>query len=259
MNDETLIRLNKFLSQCGVGSRRSCDSLIEQGKIRINGIVVTKLGTRIDPIKDRVEVGTRTVKQVRSFEHFAYNKPRGVLVTASDPQGRTTIYDALLRQGIDVRHLKYSGRLDYESEGLLLLSNDGALIHGLTHPRFAVKKTYQIALERPLAEDERTIMVEKGVLSQNQLLRAGRIEAVHSITGESALYLYEVDLFEGKNRQIRRMFEAFGYNIVALKRIQYASVKLGDLPPDKIRSLTPREIAGLRNTGYPCNKDTGSL
>ena len=138
------VRLNRYLAQCGLGARRKCDLLIESGHVIVNGEKVTSLGTKVRPGIDRVEYKGTALKPLNTLEYLAYNKPRGVMVTREDPEGRATIYETLARAGLDAGHLNYVGRLDFNSEGLLLLTNDGALIHALTHPRFHIKKTYQV-------------------------------------------------------------------------------------------------------------------
>jgi 23S rRNA pseudouridine2605 synthase len=240
-----VIRLNRFLAQCGLGARRKCDEIINSGHVFVNGHKVTELGTKVS-LNDKVEYHGKTVVPVRRHEYWAYHKPPGVMVTKDDPQGRTTVFQALQQAGIDAGHLNYMGRLDYVSEGLLLLTNDGGLIHALTHPRYRIKKVYQIQINRPLAKfDEEKFL--GGIESEGQVLHAG---AVKRVSGPTAGYWYEVDLYEGKNRQARRMFEALHYQILRLVRTRFASVRLGDLAAGAVRPLVPRELAGLRNAGF---------
>lgn len=244
------VRLNRFLAQCGLGSRRACDGLIGAGKISVNGCRVTKLGTRVDPAHDTVTCGGRRMKVVRRKEYLVYHKPRDTMVTRSDPRGRPTIYDRLRERGYRCDHLRYVGRLDRDSEGLLLLTNDGDLVHGLTHPRFHIKKVYRITLDAPLGETERNALVVSGIESRGQLLRAAEITEVG--TGERGVRScrYEVVLYQGKNRQIRRMCEGVGRSVVRLQRIRLGSVRLGKLPRGALRAVTPRELAGLKATGH---------
>ena len=243
------IRLNRFLAQCGLGSRRTCDDLISSGHIYCNGVAVVEMGLRVDPATDRIEYHGKQVRVLRGFEYVAYYKPREVMVTAQDPQGRTTIYEAIGAGGRDVLHLRYVGRLDYQSEGLLLLTNDGDLLHALTHPRFHVKKVYQVKAERLLTPAECAALTG-GVESEGQLLRAGAVRQLSQPEGDRKQFWYEIDLYEGKNRQIRRMFEALPVLIGRLRRVQYGGVKLGVLQPGEIRPLTEKEIASLKNTGF---------
>jgi 23S rRNA pseudouridine2605 synthase len=168
------------------------------------------------------------------------------MVTNSDPEGRLTIYEALRNSGLDAGLLRYVGRLDYLSEGLLLLTNDGALIHALTHPRFHIKKIYMVRTGRPLDGGDISKLID-GVESEGQLLRAASVNAVGVKPDQ---YWYEVALFEGKNRQIRRMLEGIGHEVRRLRRTAFGSVRLGDMTAGEYRELTPREIAGLKNAGF---------
>lgn len=243
------VRLNRYLARCGLGSRRACDAIIAAGKIMINGKKVTTLGVTVDPAADNVEYCGNVLQEIKERAYIAYHKSRGSLVTASDPQGRETVYDALGKKGLPAAHLKYIGRLDRNSEGLLLLTNDGELIHALTHPRFHIKKVYQVAIDRVLSREDADAMVHSGIASEGQILHAG---AIRELPGKStpATCWYEVDLYEGKNRQIRRMFEACGYTVRKLKRTQFGVVKLGGLKRGSYRSLTDREIKGLKSKGF---------
>ncbi len=243
------IRLNRYLAQCGLGSRRKCDALISAGQILVNGIKVTELGVRVDPCADTIAHNGVQIKEVRQLEYVAYHKSRGVLVTADDPQGRKTIYDELRDRGYDAAHLKYIGRLDMDSEGLLLLTNDGDMVHALTHPRFQIKKVYQVQIDRALLQADSHAMVEQGVVSEGQVLHAGAIRSIEE-RGLKGGYWYEIDLYEGKNRQIRRMFEALGYSVKRLKRVQFSSIKIGELIRASYRFLEEREIRSLKNRGY---------
>jgi 23S rRNA pseudouridine2605 synthase len=243
---EETIRLNRFMAQAGLGARRKCDEIIKSGHVLVNGVKVTELGTKVS-LSDKVEYCGRTVVPVRRHEYWAYHKPPGVMVTKEDPQGRTTVFQALHQDGFDAGHLNYVGRLDYVSEGLLLFTNDGSLIHSLTHPRYQIKKVYLVQVNRPLAGFDGEKLLG-GIESEGQVLHAG---AVKKVSGPGAGHWYEVDLYEGKNRQVRRMFEALHYQIVRLRRTRFASVRLDDLAVGAIRPLTPREIAGLKSTGFP--------
>ncbi|MBD3422101.1 MAG: pseudouridine synthase [Chitinivibrionales bacterium] len=243
------IRLNKYLAQCGLGARRKCDEFIAKGHICINGQKVTQLGTKINPRAQVVTWKGKELAPVTRLEYLAYHKPRGPLVTRCDPHDRDTIYTSCKKNGIDIEHLTYIGRLDRDSEGLLLLTNDGNINYALTHPRFHIKKVYRIRTDKPLAAEHRRRMLESGVSSRNQTLRAGAVRTCEG-SGFANEYWYEIDLYEGKNRQIRRMFEALDYAVLRLKRIQFGSVKLEDLKRSAVRKLTAREIAGLKNTGH---------
>ncbi|MBD3392085.1 MAG: pseudouridine synthase [Chitinivibrionales bacterium] len=243
------VRLNRYLAQCGLGSRRECDRLIAAGSVAVNGTTVKELGTRVDLSRDTVTVAGKRAGRALPLQYVACHKSRGIMVTAKDPQGRETVYDALGKKGFNASHLKYVGRLDRDSEGLLLMTNDGDLVHALTHPRFHIKKSYLVRIERKLLPEHAGQMTGAGVRSNGQTLTAGKVSPreTEGITGE---HWYVVDLYEGKNRQIRRMFESFGYEIIRLKRTQFGTVKLGSLRRGSYRFLEPREIAGLRRLGH---------
>jgi 23S rRNA pseudouridine2605 synthase len=247
------VRLNRYLAQCGLGSRRSVERLIAAGHILVNGREVTGLGGSVLPGVDTVVYKGKTLTNVRAFEYYAYHKPAGIIVTKADPEGRETVFDAIARDcSVDVRHLNYVGRLDVNSEGLLLFTNDGAMIHGLTHPRFRIKKVYLVKVDRPVDAAHTALMLGDGVVSEGQTLHAGAVRRVDDGPGQGIWY--EVTLYEGKNRQVRRMFDAFGYAIARLVRIQFGSVRLGELQPCSVRHLTAREIAALTATGFPAQK-----
>lgn len=251
--DNDGIRLNRYLAQCGLGSRRECDRIIAAGRVYINGKKVTELGTKVCLERDVVEHAGRTMARVRGLEYYAYHKSRGSVVTARDPEGRTTIYDALTDAGLSAAHLRYVGRLDRNSEGLLLLTNDGDLIHALTHPRFHIKKVYRVRVDRPVMREDMERMVKEGIESDGQLLRAGAVRLVEDPGGKDE-HWYEVDLYEGKNRQIRRMFEGLNYKVQRLRRIQFGVIKLRGLRRGAYRPLMEREVKGLKNLGYQNRK-----
>lgn len=249
LKESDAIRLNRFLAQCGLGARRKCDELIESGHVFVNGEKIRQLGTKVSP-DDKVEYRGTVVKPLQRLEYWAYFKPRGVMVTKTDPEGRPTLYQALAKSGFSAAHLNYIGRLDYLTDGLLLLTNDGSLIHALTHPRYQIKKVYAVQINRLLHEDDREKLLA-GITSEGQLLRAG---AIKRTGGDTTSFWYEVTLYEGKNRQLRRMFEALTYQILHLRRTIFASVKLGDQVEGTVRPLTEREIAALKAAGFPGKK-----
>jgi 23S rRNA pseudouridine2605 synthase len=249
-NENNAIRLNRYLALCGLGSRRQCDGVIASGRIYVNGVKVDKLGTRVTPGRDNVAYKGRVLSPVEVLRYCAYYKPAGAIVTAIDPHGRTTIYDAMRRDGFDASGLKYAGRLDSESEGILLLTNDGGLIHCLTHPRFHIKKVYEVQSDALLSADDVRSMTVDGIRSEGQLLRAGDVRELTRGDG----HWYEVDLYESKKRQIHRMFEGRGRRITRLIRTQFGPVKLRDQKPGSVRDLSERETAALRALGYPGTK-----
>ena len=250
--DKKEIRLNRYLAQCGLGSRRQCDEFISAGRILVNGKKILVLGMKIDPEKDSVEYKGKKVKEIKKLEYVAYHKSKGTLVTAKDPKKRKTVYDEIKKSSYNADHLKYIGRLDRDSEGLLILTNDGDMIHGLTHPRFHIKKMYQVKIDSELNQKDAEVMVTSGVMSEGERLQAGAVRILPKT--DTGGFWYEVDLYEGKNRQIRRIFNALGYDVLRLKRTQFSSIKLRNLPRGKFRPLNEREIKALKNRGYKNKK-----
>jgi pseudouridine synthase len=241
-----VIRLNKLLSQAGVASRRVADDLISQGRVELNGHVVTELGTKADPARDTIRVDGRRVGKVAPQRHaFVLYKPRGVVSTRSDPQRRTTVIDLLRRAGIE-GYFYPVGRLDYDSEGVMIVTNDGDLAERLMHPRYELERTYQArVLGTP---DERDLKrLGSGLLIDGRRTLPAKVSARGQQTsgGETHTVL-EIVLREGRNRQVRRMCEAIGHPIVELKRTRFGPIGLKGLKAGDIRELAPAEIAALR-------------
>jgi 23S rRNA pseudouridine2605 synthase len=230
-------RLQKILAHAGVASRRAAERLISQGRVKVNGQVVTQLGATAALESDAIEVDGARIVSAEAFEYYLLNKPPGVVTTVRDPQRRPTVL-SLLR---DVRARVYPvGRLDAASEGLLLLTNDGELAHRLTHPRFGVEKEYAVDLAAP-ASRQQLDRIRQGIESQGEQLRPRRLEL--EAGGRSRV---SVVLAEGKKREVRRMFEAVGQRVVRLRRMRFGPLRLGDLPPGQHRPLTKEEIEQLR-------------
>jgi 23S rRNA pseudouridine2605 synthase len=234
-------RLNKFLARSGVGSRRHCDELIQRGRVSIGGRVVRELGTKVEPDAAGVCVDGQPLQAERAV-HWLVNKPRGVLCTNHDPAGRRRAIDLVPH----VHQRVYTvGRLDEDSEGLLLLTNDGELAHRLMHPRFGVEKTYlaQVA-GRPGREDLQQLL--QGVWLSDGHVKARRVRRLKS-QGESTWL--EIVLSEGKNREIRRMLARLNHKVLRLKRTAIGSVVLGRLPSGRSRPLSKEELSRLRRAG----------
>lgn len=235
----TSTRLHKYLAHCGVASRRACETLIEQGRVSVDGQVVTQQGVCIDPAVNRIEVDGRPVAREQAV-HILLNKPRDYVCTMHDPQGRATYRDLL--QGIDAR--VYSvGRLDQDSEGLLILTNDGELAHELAHPRHHVEKIYRVWADGALSAEQIARMTGEGVMSDGERLQAAEISELRE---SGAGVQYRVVLREGRNRQIRRMFAAFSLRVIRLQRVGIGPLRLGALRPGEWRHLSPGEVDGLR-------------
>lgn len=246
MSENSSVRLNKYMASCGLGSRRECDALIASGEVMVNG-KPAEMGQRVDPETVEVTYKGNPLEAAPGKEYYMYHKPRGVIVSVRDPHNPFTIYDDLREKGFDASHLKYVGRLDKESEGVLILTNDGDLCHAITHPKFHIKKTYEVSVEKKLKDEWIEQMVEEGVESEGQILHAGSVYYRGLVEG---LHCYKVELYEGKNRQIRRLFGAFGHTVVRLIRTQFANVKLDDVEYGQWVELTERHVEGLLSKGY---------
>lgn len=232
-----MMRLQKFLAESGVASRRAAEQLIRNRHIEVNGEVVTELGTKVDPAKDRVTVDGRPVK-IRRKVYVAINKPKGYISTRSDPEKRRIITDLL---PLEWRNLYPVGRLDHDTEGLIFLTNDGEFALRLTHPRYGTRKVYEATVEGRIASRELGQLTQ-GIRDAGELLKATRARVVFANNTRSVV---EVELTEGKNREIRRMFKALGHELSKLTRTQIGRIKLGELPTGKWRTLTEPEIKSL--------------
>jgi len=234
------IRLNRYLAQCGLGSRRTCDRLIEGGLVAIDGTPVTSQGVRVFPFKDRVTVGGEPVS-LESTRVLMVHKPRNILCTAHDPEGRRTILDLLPDAWKGLR-LYPVGRLDRNSEGLILVTNDGELANHLMHPRYHVEKEYIVWLRLPLNEEQTRAML-RGVMDQGERLAALRIAPVPT---KGRYACYSMVLGEGRNRHIRRMCDGVEASVARIKRIRLGGLSLGELQVGSSRELSGRELSGLR-------------
>jgi 23S rRNA pseudouridine2605 synthase len=242
-------RLNKFLAHAGVGSRRHCDDLILRGRVAVDGQVVRELGTKVEPERQQVAVDGQPLRTER-LVYWLVNKPRGYLCTNDDPAGRPRAVDLVPHVSQRVYTV---GRLDEESEGLLLLTNDGDLAHRLMHPRFGVEKTYHVQVAG-LPQREELQQLLKGVWLSDGHVRARRIKRLKT-QGESAWL--EVVLSEGKNREVRRMLARVGHKVMRLRRVAIGPVRLDRLPPGKARRLKPEELARLRRIADRAERPAG--
>jgi 23S rRNA pseudouridine2605 synthase len=230
-------RLQKFLAEAGVASRRAGEQIIQAGRVCVNGHSVTELGAKVDPLHDHVTVDGQPVRVKRKI-YLALNKPRGLVCSRKDEQSRPTIYDLLPREW---SHLHSVGRLDFNSEGLLFLTNDGEFSLRLTHPRYGVQKTY-IATVEGRVEREILRRCTEGLTYEGERFKA---EKARLISGTASHSVVELVLAEGKYREVRRLFEAQGRTVKRLQRIQVGRIKLGQLRPGRWRTLTPAEIKSL--------------
>lgn len=234
------VKLHKYLAEMGIDSRRKCEKLIVQGKVKVNGILVTKLGIEIEPDADQISVDDKAVKKNIERFYILLNKPRGYLCTYHDPFGRPTIYNLL--EGIEAK-LNYAGRLDFDSEGLIFLTNDGSLIHKITHPRKKIKKTYRVKVKGFPNEND-VKMLEEGIpLTADFTTSPCMVKKIETNNYDSIL---EISIHEGKKRQIRRMFSFLGYQVLELKRTKIGILALNRLKIGKYRFLTEQEVSELK-------------
>ncbi len=234
-----MIRLQKYLASCGVASRRNAETLITEGRVTVNGTVVTVLGTCVDENADVVQVDGATVTPEEEKHYIAYNKPVGEVTTSSDPEGRATVMDRF--RDYPVR-LFPVGRLDYDSEGLLLLTNDGDLMNRLLHPSFEVPKAYLAKCSNNVT-DEEILRLRKGVMIEGRLTSPAEVRMIRHEAFSTDLL---ITIHEGRNRQVRKMVEAVGHQVVRLRRVRFGPVSLGDLPVGMWRRLTDEEIRKLK-------------
>ena len=232
-----MVRLQKFLAEAGVASRRAGEQIILEGRVAVNGRTVAELGTKVDPMHDRVSLDGKPVRVKRKL-YLAMNKPRGLICSRNDEHNRPTIYELLPNEW---GHLHSVGRLDYNSEGLLFLTNDGEFSLRLTHPRYGVRKKYLATVEGRV-EAEMLERFTRGVFHMGERLKA---EKARRLSGSKAQSVVELELAEGKYREVRRLFEAEGITVKRLQRIQIGKIKLGELKPGKWRTLTEPEIKSL--------------
>lgn len=234
------MRLQKFLARAGVASRRGSEDLMTAGRVRVNGVVMSELGTKVDPAIDAVTVDHKPVSLAEKSVYLVLNKPAGVVTTMSDPQGRTTV--AALVPVREYPGLFPVGRLDYETTGLLLFTTDGEIAHRLLHPSRHVEKTYRVLADGRTTEPELDRLRE-GVSLDDGLTAPARVKALRSSGGTTYC---EIAISEGRKRQVRRMFSAVGHPVLELHRVQFGPVELGSLSRASWRLLDAREIAALR-------------
>jgi len=227
-------RLHKYLAHCGIASRRDCETLIEEGRVEVNGDVVTRLGTTIDPSEDRVRVDGEQVNEEKKV-YYLVNKPRGYLCTNRDDHGRPRVIELVPEQ----RRIYTVGRLDEDSEGLILLTNDGTLANVVTHPRYEVDKTYKLLVRGSVARDAMK-KIESGVW-----LAEGKTAPAHvrRITRKGPNTLVTVTMWEGRNRELRRIFAKVGLRVQTLLRAAVGTLKLEGMPTGAWRRVHPRERA----------------
>ncbi|MEI7474424.1 MAG: pseudouridine synthase [bacterium] len=227
------LRLNKYISLCGVASRRGADELIKEGKVKINGKVVTEPGVSVTK-KDVVTVEGKQIKEQHK-KYVLFYKPAGYITTVKDPEGRKTIYDLLPEE---FQSLKTAGRLDKDSTGLILLTNDGDLIQQFTHPKVHIPKIYRVAVQGKI-NDNHIMQLQKGLEIEPGKIAQAFVVPLEYRSGESAL---QVTLFQGYNRQIRRMMDMIDMPVVSLKRTAHGCLQLGNLKRGEHKILQKKEV-----------------
>lgn len=229
--------MNKFLASAGVASRRKADGMIREGRILLNGKPVIDHGTLVDPRVDRVEVDGRRIEGPEAFTYLIVNKPAGHITTVSDPRGRPTVLDLVPTKRTRVYPV---GRLDADTSGLLFLMNDGKLAFRLTHPRYEVEKTYRAVLDQvPSRED-------LARLRQGVVLEDGPTAPAEVFDVKADSKSVTITIHEGRNRQVRRMFEAIGRTVVRLERIRFGTITIGRMKPGGSREMTAAEVKDLK-------------
>jgi 23S rRNA pseudouridine2605 synthase len=231
-------RIQKLIAKAGLASRREAERWIEQGRVRVNGEVAT-LGDKADPVHERIEVNGSLLKQQERKCYLMLNKPLGYVTTANDPQGRPTVFD--LVDNIPER-LFSIGRLDLNTEGLLLLTNDGDLAHALLHPRYAIPKTYRVKISGQLSA-EGVASLEQGVELEDGITAPAKVERIRKSKRNT---WFDLTITEGRNRQVRRMCDAVGCSVSMLKRIRFGTLDLNGLGVGKFRYLSADELQALQ-------------
>jgi len=233
------VRLQKLIAGTGLASRRKAEEMISSGRVMVNGTLVTELGTKVDPSRDHVKVDGKHLSAAQPFVYLVLNKPKNVMSTLEDPGGRTTVKDYL--RGVSVRVFPV-GRLDFDSEGLMLLTNNGDLAQALLHPRYHVPKTYLIKVKGVLT-DEEIRQLEHGVRLEDGMTSPAQVKKVRKVEANSWL---EVTIREGRKHQVKRMLESVGHPVIKLMRVRMGPLSLGNLEPGEFRFLTDREANALR-------------
>ncbi|MCL4491566.1 MAG: rRNA pseudouridine synthase [Nitrospirae bacterium] len=232
-------RVQKILAQMGVASRRKAEELISGGRVTVNGETAI-LGMKADPDRDHIKVNGKLLIRPEPKVYYIFNKPKRVVTSLSDPEGRATVKDFL--KGVKYRVFPV-GRLDYDSEGLLLVTNDGALAQAMLHPSGKIPKTYLVKVKGSIEDDE-IKKLRHGIKLEDGMTAPARVKKIKQSENNSWI---EITIYEGRKRQIRRMLEKVGHDVIKLKRLSINGLKLGDLKPGEFRALTQDELEAVRN------------
>jgi pseudouridine synthase len=240
------MRLNRILSIAGIASRRAADELIRQGRVEVNGRVVEALGSRADPARDDIRVDGRRLKSAAPERRYLLvYKPRGVVSTRSDPERRPTVIDLVASRGV-TGYLYPVGRLDFDSEGLLILTNDGDFAERVSHPRHELERTYDVEVEG-VPDDRDLDRLRRGVVVDGRRTRAAEVRRLGTFEGRKGpRSRLEVTIREGRNRQVRRMCDAIAHPVNRLRRVRIGPITDRHLKPGQMRDLTTAEVRALR-------------
>ena len=229
-------RLQKYLAQCGVASRRKCEELILQGRIQVNGVTVTELGTKINPEKDKIKFDGKDIKQAKKLVYILLNKPIGYVTTADDQFGRDTVLDLVKVK----ERIVPVGRLDMYTSGALILTNDGDFVYQVTHPKHEIEKTYTVTI-KGIVQNSEVEQLRNGIKIDDYITKPARVKILKTDT-EKDISRLEITIHEGKNRQVRKMCEAVGRKVLALHRSKIGGIGVKDIELGKWRYLTANEV-----------------
>ena len=229
-------RLQKYLAQCGVASRRNCEELILQGRVQVNGVTVTELGTKINPEKDKIKFDGKDIKQAQKLVYILLNKPIGYVTTADDQFGRDTVLDLVKVK----ERIVPVGRLDMYTSGALILTNDGDFVYQVTHPKHEIEKTYTVTI-KGIVQNSEVEQLRNGIKIDDYITKPARVKILKTDT-EKDISRLEITIHEGKNRQVRKMCEAVGRKVLALHRSKIGGIGVKDIELGKWRYLTANEV-----------------
>lgn len=231
-------RLQKIIAEMGLASRRKAEELILEGRVKVNGRVA-ELGMKADPERDHIKVDGKLLVRPEQKVYYVFNKPRGIVTTLSDPQGRPTIRDFLSK----IRQRVFPvGRLDYDSEGMIILTNDGDFAYGILHPSKKISKTYLVKI-KGILEEEEMARLRKGIMLDKKMTAPALVKRIRKSEQNSWI---EMTIYEGRRRQIRRMLEALGHQVIRLMRIRVDGIEMGDVRPGAFRQMTQPELERLK-------------
>ena len=229
-------RLQKYLAQCGVASRRKCEELILQGRVQVNGVTVTELGTKINPEKDKIKFDGKDIKQAQKLVYILLNKPIGYVTTADDQFGRNTVLDLVKFK----ERIVPVGRLDMYTSGALILTNDGDFVYQVTHPKHEIEKTYTVTI-KGIVQNSEVEQLRNGIKIDDYITKPARVKILKTDT-EKDISRLEITIHEGKNRQVRKMCEAVGRKVLALHRSKIGGIGVKDIELGKWRYLKANEV-----------------